>query len=407
MELSKNSLKLLNISIFSIFIAVLFKPGEKSQGMYEWLIRPEYIITILKIIFSISILVFILSSLVFIIKNLKNIIFYNNYLYIFSSFLFAILFINITDFMFDGQSIVSTIIKILLFILYTLIFNFYSQLPNKTINFLLPISITGGFFVIFNMIILIIDPDAVWPNVAFSRMYGITEHPNFFALICAITFISNFEIIKNFHELCINKNVKIIHKYFLLIISLSILGIVFSGSRTSFLFIIIYFLLSFFKTYRITYIKLVFGLISIVLLFTFLSNLDAFLNIDGYRITSTENNRSEAWNGMINTFIQNPLLGVGLHNVKFSENSYLRVLAGSGIIGFFFYILFIAIVFFKTLLKLKSRNLSIFSYILIPLIITANIEGFLTDVLTFPIITFLYTVSCIYNIQETNNEKNF
>ena len=401
MPLSKNSLFLVNLSIYSLFMLVLFKPSEKLQGIYTWMIRPEYVNQILKLIFFPSIIIFLFISTILILKNIRNINFNKNYLILNFLFLTSVLFIQMIDYIQEGQSLENFIFKTLLFIIYFLIFNFYTQLNKDIIFYLLPISIPSSFFILFNMSLLIIDPNAVWPESSYARMFGTTEHPNFFAIICAIAFIANLQTYKNINKL-FSKRIQYLKYYFLLISFLSILGILFSGSRTGLLFILIYlFIISFnFKSY--SYLKVVYLLLSFCILIFLLFNIDIFLNIEGSRITSTQNNRSEAWDNMFHIFLNNPFLGIGLHNVSFSENSYLRIMAASGIVGSLFFFIFVIKVILKSLINLNVTNLKNFSYLLIPMYITANVEAFLTDVLTFPIVTFLYAISCIYNIKGVN-----
>ena len=131
----------------------------------------------------------------------------------------------------------------------------------------------------------------------------------------------------------------------------------------------------------------------------FINNIDLILNIEGYRITNTQNNRSDAWISMLNIFYENALYGIGLNNLNFSENSYLRLLATSGITGFIlFFIAFVPIIF-KSIQNFKNKTVTIFSSLILTLSVTALSEGFLLDTFTLQIIVFLYSVSNLYNIK--------
>lgn len=54
------------------------------------------------------------------------------------------------------------------------------------------------------------------------------------------------------------------------------------------------------------------------------------------RLTSTENTRDAAWARQIEDIMTNPFIGVGWNDVGATENSYLGIFAGYGIIGFLF-----------------------------------------------------------------------
>ncbi len=390
-----NPNNLLQISLYSIFIAVLFKPGSAGVGMYEWMVRPSYIVNMLKIIHYASIGIFLLSSILFFIYLFKyNMRISKSFivLSVYFAFYFIMQFIN---YMTNGIDFSNFIFRLVLMLSILLIILNYYKLNKSNLQYLFPIVITGGVFVVVNMLILIVDPTAVWPNSMYARMFGITEHPNFFAMICAVTTISAFELMREIKS-SKDKYPKKINVFLLIIFSLSLLGVFFSGSRTGLLFVITGVFLSILRSVRTLRDMALFSIFVILLLGTLYLAIDSLLNVEGLRVTSTANNRSGAWDAMISIFMNHIDYGIGLSNVNYSENSYLRALASSGLSGGILFFIFIFTVLMKSINRFKDSS---FSILLLLLLFTALSEGFLLDTFSFILLVFLYSVSTLFSVQ--------
>ena len=171
----------------SVFLLSLFKAGD-SVGMYAWLIRPAYVISLLNYIsaFSILTIIVLLLNLLFnnqLIQKRKDVFILN------SLFSLSIIIIYIISAL-NGDSLVISLIRIALSIFISVLFSFYfiSVLKLNRTDYLqiiiFPPILAGGFFVLINIALYIFDRNAVISD--FGRMFGTTDHPNFLGVTSAL-----------------------------------------------------------------------------------------------------------------------------------------------------------------------------------------------------------------------------
>jgi hypothetical protein len=374
----------------SIVLLCLFKPGEQ-YGMYDWLIRPIYVIrgSLFIDLICIIILAMYIANIIFFKRKLML-----NKKSILIGFVIAISFIlmQLFDMYYDGE-IKSIVIKVLIsFILISLscIYLSWSILKENRIHFIFfPLVIAGVIFVIINFLIYIVDPIAVYSDIS-GRMYGTLEHPNFFGVTCALIFINVITYISFLSKDLTRYKLQIILLSIILIFNLYLIYL--SGSRTALLTsvsaLIFLYLISNISIKNKIAMVFVLAIIIIIVM------LNLSLDVDGARILSDENTRSAAWLWMYNTFLEHPLFGVGMKSMAYSESSYLRPLAAYGLIGSSIYLLVVFLSLFlvyKYIVLYKYLEVNI-SFILIGILIGSITEGFLIETISYPSILFKYLV---------------
>jgi O-antigen ligase len=386
----ENTRKYILISLIAIFCLSLFKPGEE-EGIYSWLIRPEYMINLLKIITIFALATIFIYLLLAFYKSKKIGIPKPNFsmAMIITLYIFFFFCLQMISFLNDEQTFITFLARIILIILFFIITVFYiNRSINNSYDFLVPIIVAGAAFLFVNTTFFFYDKEAVWPNHIHSRMIGTTEHPNFFALICSTLLISIFEALRTKIQLI--KNIKINKLLLIILAVISIFSLYFSGSRTGVLLVAFYFILLAVFLPKGFFNKTISLFLIFVSLIILMQSLDQLTNIENVRITSTVNNRTEAWTDMFNIFLQNPIFGVGLKHVGYSESSYLWSLAATGFIGsIFFYSLVLLLIIYSLKILANDKQKSP-ALILLPLLFAAISEGFLLDSLSFPLFVFLY-----------------
>lgn len=387
------------VACVSVFLAVLFRPGE-AVGMYSWLVRPEYVITMSKVITVtfIPIAIFVTGfGILFIIKNnilAKKIVVIN--------VLYLVCFANIYMFTFiSDNDLLSVLLRLMLVgFLCTLMIFFFSCIAcyvNDTkwsLIVILPPMVAGVVFITINALMYIGDNSSTIAD--FGRMYGTTEHPNFLGVNAAIVSLLLVLVRNSLNEAFHAKQIKKKYDYLILsLIAISIAIIVLSGSRTALLLLVSGLMIYFVKKESFKHSLLI--LMFSVLFMFFLLVIDT----SNLRVLSTENTRGLAWEGMLEIFYNNPLVGVGFSGLKYSENSYLRILLASGLLGSLPYFLLILHILIKSLAEQTWCLI-----VLLPLFIIANLEGFLLDSFSYPNLIFLYIMNASLLFETKKNRSS-
>ncbi|MFT6842176.1 MAG: hypothetical protein ACJASR_000942 [Psychroserpens sp.] len=397
---------LLSLTIFSLFILALFKPGQE-QGMYEWLIRPAYIVNFSKITTLVS-LFFIFLGLTYCLIigvkkwGLKKDFLILNSIFIFSPF--AIYSISIVN----GADPVSSGLRILISILISIILAFYfsfvvSTKTQKDIFSVVvtPLLIASVLFVLVNLLMFIFDRLAVISS--FGRMYGTTEHPNFLGVISATIVLLLYLVLvtkkRNIKSNLNDLNSKLFNNNFLIVILLSaVMLVLLSGSRTAMSIIAAGLLIDTFCQRRNIGRNLLTLIVMSVVMLIFITYFTQITEVENVRALSTENTREGAWNDLLEDFLNYPLFGIGLSNLGASENSILRALASSGIVGGVFFLIINIVSVRVSFLSIKyvGTNGYEVSPIIIGLLLGSILEGYLLDSLSYPVITFQYMINFAY-----------
>jgi O-antigen ligase len=378
----------------SVFLLSLFKAGD-SVGMYAWLIRPVYVISILNYVSAFAILTIIIFLLNLSFNNgviqKKMDIFVLNGL-----FSLSILIIYIISSL-NGDSLVTSLMRVALSFFISVLFSFYFIFVLKLNRtdylqiIIMPPLLAGGLFVLINIALYIIDRNAVISD--FGRMFGTTEHPNFLGVTSALILLLVHQQVLILTKLKTNA----LHYKFVLLYVIyggAVVLVFLSGSRTALSIVLTgYFLFILLGNKKLRSF--------LILLFAFLVSyyLQASVffeqDTENIRILSSVNTREGAWDAMYEIFYNNPFFGVGIKNIGYSENSILRALAGAGLIGslVFIFIHVIAIRFaFLQCIYLKNIH-SNFTPIIFAIIVGSIFEGYLIDSNSFPVFLFQYILN--------------
>jgi len=240
-----------------------------------------------------------------------------------------------------------------------------------------------------------------------TSFFGVDKDPNYAsAYIVPAVFILFYLLIKK----KANLRYKLVLFIILFIISL---GIISTGSRAAFLFIVLSYFINivFFifhkkkhRIFKIFTLTILLCLLCIAIRFLVPSDLlSRVTNLSNYKNDS----RLVLWLETLKLFIKYPLLGVGLNGANsyltsqgyhHSHNVYIDILSGSGIIGFLLYIL----ILFNILNVKKSDKAFIFGYMLTSLGPLFFINGFNAPVFWIPML-----ISGIIHKHSWNSDRKF
>jgi hypothetical protein len=383
------------IGMSCLLLLFLFKPSEQ-YSQYEWLFKPLYIINISMFI---SVLSFIGVCIFFIYCILKI----NKFKKINKNVLIMIFLFMISSIVMQsinliyGQNIDITIIKLCIDLVILGTIGFYvNYICDSKLNyklFIIPIFIASSLFIAINSTLLIFDTSSVYSLVS-GRMYGTLDHPNFFGVtVGLISLTSTYFFLIHFKS-----NGVIANSFCIFIIIMSVVMVVFSGSRTSLLMLVSGYLYYFIGSKINKKNKILFVLFVLFLYAIYEMIYLSTLSSADIRILSTENTRVLAWDYLIRIIIENPAFGIGLNNLHFSESSYLRPLAAYGIFGSLLYFSLVLFSFFISFVFHKNNYNLNFNYsgIIICLLIGGVTEGYLIEAVSFPSLVFKYTI--IYSV---------
>jgi hypothetical protein len=408
------------LAMTGLFLMALFKPGVEF-GMYEWLVRPNYIIKLSKAISATSLVLLVLvfgslllkSSLLFVVR--KDVFFINSFFLLGVGSVHLISALSGGDIYFLMLRLVTICgIAFMMVLFFSAVLNMEGGGKGLS-SLLIPPMLAGVIFIMINLFLYIFDRSSV--IAGFGRMYGVTEHPNFFGVNCAIILVLIYTALG-----FVNKAGKqatqfkkeglfVIFRrpYLLLFLAASLFLMLLSGSRTA--------LLIFFtavvggvimqKGKRTSDFLLLFLIISgVTLLIVYYSQITGLEDVRGI---SSENTRTQAWLGMLDVILENPILGVGFENIGYSENSFLRAFSAAGIVGGGIFMLLI-LYFIKISLNSRSWHSTQYGYSISPLILglllAANFEGYLLDTLSYPALIFhyLFNLTYIMNVSSTTKD---
>ena len=367
--------------------------------MYDWLVKSVIVDQINYYSFIIFISIFVLifiSNVIFLLMNNKKILKINKLNFV--GFLLFYIGVNIVTI--NQDDYLTNIIRILALLSVYFALNCIISKTNSYIqkyNMIFSILFSIIIYNILTLIIYLIDPSSVsGGEIVGNRMFGFTDHPNFFGLISAIGLsISIYLITKSLKKALLFQN-NWTRLTIILSIPMNAWTLFMSGSRTALLFFIIATLINSIKLNYKVFLSTIILLSSAAFIY-----IQFFTEPDMLpRIFSLTNNRTFAWNEMLNIFYENPLFGVGFQSVGYSENSYLWLLSGSGLIGFILFTIFLSIFFIH--IKKYRFGFEFFA----PIFICALFEGYLIDSFTLPtlLILFLYSVN---NHNLLNNTHTF
>ena len=382
--------------ISSIFCVALFKQVDQV-GMYDWMVRsPEFVLS-MSILQYLSVFSCAVSFSIIFIRCGRNffIVLASKTLKSLMPFLLFFFINQFLDFLYGDQIILSFLTRIAILIFAISAFYLYFRETYFDAGyFYLPIIISGSILVFVNLLFYIVDKESVWPSGPYARFIGNTEHPNFIALICSILLVAINEAMVFFKKY--NHISRTLYLYLRAVTVLLIAGVFASGSRTGLFLLIAYLLISYSYRSRRRNMFILLGGFSLTF-FIILDGFQTITNIDGLRVTSTENTRTDAWSGMLNVFYENPFFGVGRNSVGFSENSYLWALSATGLFGFVFFILFLFTTLKNAKSSLENAKQQGAAFLVICVLLAAAFEGFLLDTLSFPIFITLYCSMFISN----------
>jgi hypothetical protein len=368
--------------LFFLTLSILSKPTEKF-GQYDWLIKPDLYLDIAGIFYGIS----IFSVVINLILTLKYILISRGGLVLTEDglkrifvgvlFILASNIVNLYEDVFFGLKRVVGLLGLML-----ILFIYHEAKKIKlmscdrgsdSINQIKPIFEAIWLYSLLTILIYFIDSTSVSsPAIYGSRLYGISDHPNFLGAIVAIGFGIYFlanERISNSNE---NSKNLIIRGFVYCVLAFLIFK---TGSRTA--LIMVAGILLYSAPRNIFIYSFIIG----VLVFVFGGMFDAGEILDS-RIFTIEDNRSLAWINMLKIFYDNPVIGVGLQTVGLSENSFLLILASSGVVGFLGVVILILSAFNGLDKSIKP--------LFIGLILGGIFEGFWMDAFTIPILIILY-----------------
>lgn len=405
----------------------------------------------LRNITSYSILIIFIISLLGIVFSLEIIKYlYYTYLFFLITLIFLLIFTRKINFKIETHTF-NYIISLLTLIFVSLTTTFISKEPNATIsriiiNFLPLLTLALIFqqskteytiklvinFIIkvsfFNFIFILIlhtfgtttyvnelgyinklGPfyQIQFGEAPFYRYSGIFNNPNALGIFILFSITA--------YEFAIYKYNKK-RQYSFYFISLIILF--FSFSRTAVLSIFIFYYLLFFIKIKNNN-KIIFILTNITILtltIYLLPNSDIFNNLlsnDNSRLTLSLNSRDIAWGFLIDSIVENPILGVGFgvsnesildkSGVEFSaHNLHFQMLSEIGIIG---YLLFLIAYFYPVLIALKNKAKKKSDLILINFLIALIIHQFFENTLFrggfFHLTWFFFSIILLYNTNDT------
>ena len=374
------------VMFFFLACMTLFKPGNKF-GIYDWLVKSDLTLRIGQAFFLTSLFGFFvfLAIAVLALRHDRHTLQLSRsgFLSVLAGSVFS-LSTNLVNFSEEPVFALKRIsaISLVLFSIWiyqTSMARLSSLKHIDTVDILRPLEFSISLYLIVSFGLALYDPlTAFSPESQGSRMYALSDHPNFLGIIASIgaLLLAN-NLLSRWQKFSILSDWRKLSKLALLLISLWI--IVQSGSRTS----LLVFLLGFFILIPIRF-SAIFA-IPLVLPVLWL-NIDSINTTDsGLRILSTENNRIFAWDSMISIFFSNPLFGVGMRSVGYSENSYLWIASSSGLLGL------TGLIALLTLTILNKRNFQILA-IVIPLYFGALFEGYFLDSFSIPLILFLLPI---------------
>lgn len=341
--------------LFSIFSASLSKL-ILATPVIKIAIQYSQIITI--ILFSILIIIFILTK-----KTKLNLKLTKISLFIFQLSLSLIYLYK--EFYLEFLALIS----------FSLVLFFFFSIKHNKEELLKSIYYAGIIYLVTTFIQSLLSLNLL---ILGNRFSGISQNPQATAITLAL-------LIPIFLYHYLNSKSK---KYSLLPLSITIISIillVFTGSRTGILMTLIA-CLFLVKTKSKTPLKII---LPILLLFTIIILLNPF-DIDTQRLTSAQDTRLVEWNLMFNQFKTYPITGSPLKQGP-TENSYLLSGAWFGFIPFTLLFLSTFIILINCL---KSKN-NFARFSILAILIGALFEGYLTAIVSFQIILLYLYISIL------------
>ena len=116
-----------------------------------------------------------------------------------------------------------------------------------------------------------------------------------------------------------------------------------------------------------------------------------------WRLLSLEDTRTQVWKTLIDEFLSSPLLGVG-GDVSHSENSYLRALAMTGLLGFGFLVTHIVLLLVQFIWSMKngfSQKEQYWFPIICAIFVHSFVDGDLVDRIRLPVVTWWVTIASV------------
>lgn len=303
------------------------------------------------------------------------------------------------------------LLQILLFFSFILVFRIYPDLKNKLLKFFYNtavfisiIAIVEFFYFVEIRKYLVLFRQK---NYEYGRVSSLFDNPNHLGVFLSIMFLVGL------HYVFLGEG-----KKFLISNTIIFIAVLLSGTRMALIAILIGFVIYIYQTNKYKKIelsktkkfsvnkKILLGSVSLflilIIIFTSENNrlIESVEGLNNQDLTKVTGNRSYIWGAGFDIFLDYPLLGVGNGNfgqkissivgeAKTTHSLYISLLVENGVLGFFTFFTFIALIWLKNFQIKDVREKILFKTIIPIMLLTQITEMQLYNVFTF-IVVFWY-----------------